>query len=59
LPTKYIDSAIYKAKQYPIDKPVGYLEAKAFLKNSAKTTSQEKQEKDLKSSGENEDREHS
>jgi predicted transposase len=22
LPTKYIDSAIYKAKQYPTDKPV-------------------------------------
>jgi predicted transposase len=51
LPTKYIDSAIYKAKQYPTDKPVVFLEAKDFLKSFVKTTFQERREKNLKSSG--------
>jgi len=54
LPTKYIDSAIYKAKQYPTDKINQWcLEAEDFLKNSAKTTLQGKQEKNLKNNGEN------
>jgi len=32
LPTKYIDSAIYKAKQYPIDKPVVFGGKRLFEK---------------------------
>jgi len=32
LPTKYIDSAIYKAKQYPTDKPVAFVGKKLFEK---------------------------
>ncbi|MFZ8787160.1 IS200/IS605 family accessory protein TnpB-related protein [Thermocrinis sp.] len=32
LPTKYIDSAIYKAKQYPTDKPVVFGSKKLFEK---------------------------
>jgi len=32
LPTKYIDSAIYKAKQYPTDKPVVFGSKKLFKK---------------------------
>jgi len=32
LPTKYIDSAIYKAKQYPIDKPVVFGGRRLFEK---------------------------
>jgi hypothetical protein len=32
LPTKYIDSAIYKAKQYPTDKPVVFGSRKLFEK---------------------------
>jgi predicted transposase len=32
LPTKYIDSAIYKAKQYPTDKPVVFGGREAVLK---------------------------
>ena len=32
LPTKYIDSAIYKAKQYPADKPVVFGGRRLFEK---------------------------
>jgi hypothetical protein len=32
LPTKYIDSAIYKAKQYPTDKPVVFGGRRLFEK---------------------------
>ena len=32
LPTKYIDSAIYKAKQYPTDKPVVFGSKRLFEK---------------------------
>ena len=32
LPTKYIDSAIYKAKQYPTDKPVVFGGKRLFEK---------------------------
>ena len=32
LSTKYIDSAIYKAKQYPTDKPVGFGSKRLFEK---------------------------
>ncbi len=32
LPTKYIDSAIYKAKQYPTDKPVVFVGKRLFEK---------------------------
>jgi hypothetical protein len=48
LPTKY---NIPQINQW-------YLEAKDFLKNFVKITSQVKQEKDLKSNGKNEDKEH-
>jgi predicted transposase len=41
LPTKYIDSAIYKAKQYPTDKSVVF-GGKRLFENFAKTTLQEK-----------------
>jgi predicted transposase len=41
LPTKYIDSAIYKAKQYPKDKIIVF-GGKRFLKNFVKTTLQGK-----------------
>ena len=50
LPTKYIDLALYKAKQYPTDKSVVF-GARDSLKSFAKTTFQGKQEKNLKSSG--------
>jgi hypothetical protein len=32
LPTKYIDSAIYKTKQYPTDKPVVFGSKRLFEK---------------------------
>ena len=52
LPTKYIDSAIYKAKQYPTDKPVVF-GGKRLFEKLCKIIFQERQEKNLKSSGEN------
>ncbi len=45
LPTKYIDSAIYKLNNIP-QINLWYLEEKDFLKNFVKITLQEKQGKD-------------
>jgi hypothetical protein len=36
LPTKYIDSAIYKAKQYPTDKPVFFGVQRIFEREKIK-----------------------
>jgi hypothetical protein len=57
LPTKYIDSAIYKAKQYPTDKPVVF-GGKRLFEKLCKNHLTGKQEKDLKSNGKNKDKEH-
>ncbi len=57
LPTKYVDPAIYKAKQYPTDKPVVF-RGKGLFKKLRKNHLHTRQEKDLKSSRKNKDREY-
>jgi hypothetical protein len=45
LPTKYIDSAIYKAKQYPTDKPVVFEGKRLFEKLCKKHLTDKAREK--------------
>jgi predicted transposase len=54
LPTKYIDSAIYKAKQYPTDKPVVFGGKRLFEKLCKNhLTGKANFWKNLKNNGEN------
>jgi hypothetical protein len=57
LPTKYIDSAIYKAKQYPTDKPVVFGGRRLFEKLCKNHHTGKVREK-LKKQWKNKDREH-
>ncbi len=55
LPTKYIDSVIYKAKQYPTYKPVVFGGKRLFVKTLQKSPHRKSK---IKSNGKNKDREH-
>jgi hypothetical protein len=58
LPTKYIDSAIYKAKQYPTDKPVVF-GGKRLFEKLCKNHLTGKAREGLKKQWKNKGREHS
>ena len=52
LPTRYIDSAIYKAKQYPTDRPVVF-GGRGLFEKLCKNHLTDKAREDLKSNGKN------